>query len=54
MGSLIDPIVKLMIKDNIIMYCINEIKIMGNKKTLARGHMMLTLLLLVYLRRILA
>lgn len=32
LGSLIDPIVELMIKEDIMAYCIQETRIVGNKK----------------------
>ena len=39
LGSLIDPIVELMIIYNIMVYCIQEKWVVENKETLARGYM---------------
>ena len=37
--SLVDPIVDLMIKDNIMVYCIQETWTLGSCSTLVRGNM---------------
>ena len=39
LDSLVDPIIDLMIARNIIVYCIQEIWVVGTGSKLVRGHM---------------